>query len=146
MPDFYLSRVLRHIGNPKSIDINQPAEQLIKNIELYIASINTGTEATQTQDGLNDLETAVAAIQARGGRVIFLVMPTSGLVLAADSKRFPRAAYWDKLVSTTSAKTVHWQDHPELSGFTCPDGSHLDKRNISAFTNAFIEVAGLGMQ
>lgn len=146
MPDFYLSRVLRHIGNPKSIDINQPTEQLMRNIELYIAKINPESEAIQTQGGLNDLEAAVATIQARGGQVIFLVMPTSGLILAADSKRFPRAAYWDKLVSTTTAKTVHWQDHPELSGFTCPDGSHLDKRDINAFTNAIIEVAGLRMQ
>ncbi len=144
MPEFYLGRVLRHLGDPKSIDPHQTSDRLILDIEQYIEEMNPSMEAPQTQQGLHDLETAVTAIQARGGKVIFLVMPTSGLVQAADAKRFPRAAYWDKVVTGTSAKTIHWEDHKRLSGFTCPDGSHLDKRDVTAFTEAFIAVAKLG--
>lgn len=144
MPGFYLARVLRHLGNPTSIDADQPPERLMKSIERHIDEINPATEIPQTQQGLHDLEAAVSVIQARGGQVILLVMPTSGLVRAADSRRFPRSAYLDKVVSNTSAKTIHWQDHPVLSGFTCPDGSHLDKRDVAAFTNAFVTASGLG--
>lgn len=144
MPDFYLRRVHRHIGSPVEIDINQSAGHLAKQLAEYIDQLHATPENAQTQKGLLDLEDAVAAIQSRGGKVIIMAMPTSGLVQEADSKRFPKALFWDRVVATTKAHTIHWQEHPGLAGFVCPDGSHLDKRDTLAFTNAFVLATGLG--
>jgi hypothetical protein len=143
MPDFYLQRVLRHVGNPAEIDPHQPTGLLAQQLEGYVRRLKPTPENAQNEKGLADLERAVSAIQSRHGQVIIISMPTSGLVQESDSIRFPRSLYWDKVVATTSAKTIHWQDHPSLSGFVCPDGSHLDKRDSAAFTRAFVLVAGL---
>lgn len=144
MPDFYLRRVYRHIGSPVEIDINQSTDHLARQLTEYIGRLHPMPESEQTQKGLLDLEDAVAAIQLHGGTVIIMTMPTSGLVQEADSRRFPRALYWDRVAANTTARTIHWQDHPGLAGFVCPDGSHLDKRDTVAFSNAFVIVAGLG--
>lgn len=143
MPDFYLNRVFRHIGNPSEIEANQPIGHMAQQLANYIKGLKPTLDSAQSEKGLADLERAVSAIQSRGGRVFIMAMPTSGLVLEADSRRFPRALYWDRVVASTSAHTIHWQDHPALSGFICPDGSHLDKRDTGAFTNAFVLAAGL---
>lgn len=143
MPDFYLSRVLRHIGNPPEFNSNQQGEALHAQLKAYIDHLKPPTESVQGEQGLADLERVVGAIQSRGGRVVFLAMPTSGLVQMADDKRFPRHLYWDKVVASSTAQTIQWQDHQELSRFNCPDGSHLDERDRAAFTNAFVLVAGL---
>jgi len=43
----------------------------------------------------------------------------------------------------TSAGTLHFADHPEFSGFDCPDGSHLDHRAAITYTRILAEVLGL---
>jgi hypothetical protein len=143
MPDFYLSRVIRHLGNPAEIEADQPSDRLAEQLAAYVRRLGPRPQDAQTEKGLVDLQRAVSAIQSRGGKVIIAVLPTSGLVQESDARRFPRQIYWDRVVATTTARTVHWQDHPSLSGFSCPDGSHLDRRDTAAFTDAFITVAGL---
>jgi hypothetical protein len=143
MPDFYFARVLRHLGNPAEIEADQPSDRLAEQLGAYVRRLQPRPQDAQTEKGLVDLQHAVSAIQSRGGKVIIAVLPTSGLVQEADARRFPRRLYWDRVVATTTARTVHWQEHPSLSGFACPDGSHLDQRDTTAFTNAFIAVAGL---
>ena len=80
----------------------------------------------------------VSRIEARGGHVVFTVFPTSGLVRAADERRFPRSRYWERFIRTVDAPAVHFADVPALSGFICPDGSHLDARDQAAFTRALV--------
>jgi hypothetical protein len=143
MPDFYLRRVHRHIGSPVDIDINQSTDRLAEQLAEYIGRLHPTPENAQTQKGLLDLEDAVVAIQSRGGKVVIVGLPTSGLLQEADSKRFPKRLYWDRVVANTKAQTIHWQEHPGLAGFVCPDGSHLDKRDTLAFTNAFVLATGL---
>jgi hypothetical protein len=144
MPDFYLARVLRHLGNPVEIDADQPNDRIAQQLAAYVARLEPTAQSAQTEKGLRELQQAVSAIQARGGKVIIVNLPTSGFVQEADARRFPRRLYWDRVVATTSARTVHWQDYPALSSFTCPDGSHLDQRDEAAFTNALVTAAGLG--
>lgn len=143
MPDFYLSRVLRHLGNPPDFNTTQQGDDLQRQLMDYIAKLRPKPENSQSKKGLADLEQLVSTIQSRGGRVIILAMPTSGLVQEADDRQFPRHLYWDKVVASTTAQTIHWQDYQSLSGFNCPDGSHLDAKDTVAFTDAFALVADL---
>jgi len=145
MPDFYLSRVLRHLGNPAEIDAGQPNDRLAGQLAAYVGRLGPTPQNAQTDKGMTELERAVSAIQSRGGKVVIVTLPTSGFIQEADARRYPRPLYWDRVVATTSAHAVHWQDHPALSGFACPDGSHLDQRDVAAFTSALVAVAGLGL-
>jgi len=78
-------------------------------------------------------------IQARGGKVAFIVMPVSGATLKTAEHYYPRKDYWDKFAAITSAETIHFQDVPALNAFDPPDTSHIDQRDAPAFTKAVCE-------
>jgi hypothetical protein len=80
------------------------------------------------------LEDWVQAIQKRGGDVIFMQFPTSGEQLHYDEFVFPKAQYWDAFAARSSALCIHFTDAAELADFTCPDWSHLDRRDAPRFT------------
>lgn len=82
----------------------------------------------------------VRRIQARGGRVVFLFLPTGARVREIEGHNFPRPMYWDALVAETGAPAIHWRDYPELAGFDTPDGSHLDPRQAAEFTGRLLSI------
>jgi hypothetical protein len=86
------------------------------------------------------MEPYVAAIQARGGRVLFVRLPVSGECLAYEEQTFPKQEYWDAFAARTSALCLHFRDLPALAGFDCPDTSHLDRRDAPRFTAALAKV------
>ncbi len=87
-----------------------------------------------------DVEPLVAAIQARGGNVVFVRMPTSDMQWEVENGQYPKAACWDWFAARTRAITVHFADYPELSAFELPDMSHLDQRDAPAFTAALVQI------
>ena len=80
----------------------------------------------------------VDAIRARGGRVIFVVLPVSGYEREIDDRLCPRAEFWDAFAAGNHAENVNFRDVPALAGYTCPDGSHLDYRDRGRFTTALV--------
>jgi len=85
-------------------------------------------------------EVFVALIQARGGQVVYVRMPTCGTRWQVDETKWPKALFWDRLAHSTRAMTIHFKDYPALSGFTCPDTSHIDSKDGPQFTRAVIEI------
>jgi hypothetical protein len=77
---------------------------------------------------------AVTKIRGRGGRVIYVRFPSSGGVLEREDRDFPRARTWDALLAVTGAPGIHFQDHPELASFPCPEWSHLSATDSVEFT------------
>jgi hypothetical protein len=86
------------------------------------------------------LEPFVTAIQARGGQVVYLRMPTCDERWAADELSTPKARFWDQLAGRTRAITIHFRDQPTLAGFACPDTSHLASKDGPPFTRALLEI------
>jgi hypothetical protein len=85
---------------------------------------------------LSELARAVRRIEARGGRVVFVRMPSGHLHRQLERERAPRERYWDALARVTEAPAIHFEDHAELRELECPDGSHLDAVAARAFTRA----------
>ncbi len=86
------------------------------------------------------MELHVALIRSRGGQVVYVRMPTCDEMWAADSARYPRAQFWDQLATTTRAVTIHFKDYPALSGFACPDTSHIASKDGPQFTRSLLEI------
>jgi hypothetical protein len=82
----------------------------------------------------------VDAIRARGGQVVFLRFPSSGGVLELEKARWPREQYWDRLLKETGAPGVHFEDHASLSGFECPEWSHLTRADAVTYTRNLIPI------
>jgi hypothetical protein len=85
-------------------------------------------------------EMFVALIQSRGGKVVYVRMPTCDERWATDEARMPKAQFWDRLAGMSRATMVHFKDFPSLSRFECPDTSHIDSKDGPAFTRALIDI------
>ena len=100
--------------------------------------------AKMMSDGLDDniksMVDSVNAIEARGGRVIFMRLPSTGKVYELEEHYTPRAAIWDRLVRETGAPGVYFEDYPELSGFECPEWSHLSAEDSVVFSQRLVQV------
>jgi hypothetical protein len=142
MPAFYLARAARNAGlagPPPARD----ADDLVRKLRAHIATLRPKDNAAYLRE-VDRLLRASAAIEARGGHVRFVAMPTSGLVREAESAFFPRAEFYDRLAARAGGRALHSADVPALARFQCPDGSHLDYRDRAAFTEALVDALGLG--
>jgi hypothetical protein len=97
-------------------------------------------DAQQWLDDALAIEPAIAAIQARGGRVVYVRMPTCDERWEADEQIAPKAQFWDRLAARTRAIAVHFKDVPELAKFPCPDTSHIASKDGPEFTRALLAI------
>jgi hypothetical protein len=88
---------------------------------------------------LSVVKTSVDKIRSRGGDVLFVRTPSSGPFWEMDQKDFPREKYWDRLLSFTNCKGVHFNDYPNMR-FICPEWSHLSHPDAISFTKQFINI------
>jgi hypothetical protein len=79
---------------------------------------------------------AVAKLRARGVQVLFVRPPSDGPFLQAENRNFPRAQTWDPLLAATGVPGIHFEDYPELQGYTLPEWSHVAYSQADRFTAA----------
>ena len=82
----------------------------------------------------------IRAIEARGGKVVFVRLPSDGGFLSFESQHYPRAAFWDQLINDTGCQGIHFQDYPELKNYLCPEWSHLTEADAIQFTRRFLDI------
>ena len=100
----------------------------------------TPQDADVWLEGALQMEPYIAQIQARGGAVVYLRMPTCDERWASDQQTDPRALEWDRLAARTHAVAIHFADYPSLRDFECPDTSHIASKDGPRFTAALIDV------
>lgn len=79
---------------------------------------------------------AVAKLRARGVKVLFIRMPSSGEYLEYERSQYPRAQTWEALLAATGAPGIHFEDYPELQGYDLPEWSHMTQAEAVRFTRA----------
>ena len=70
----------------------------------------------------------------RGGNLILVRCPSSGGTRMAENMFLPREKYWDSLVGLLPSKNYHFEDYAQLKNLTCPEESHLSKKDAEYFT------------
>jgi hypothetical protein len=83
---------------------------------------------------------AVERIRARGGEVVYVRWPSRAKFLENETRTAPRERVWDPLLRETGATGVHFEDYPELQGYTLPEWSHLAARETPRFTRALVPI------
>jgi hypothetical protein len=92
------------------------------------------------ETNLARLKQAASNITARGGKVIFSRLPSTGGVRELEERGGPRAAIWDRILRETGAPGIYFEDYPELAGFTCPEWSHLSAQDATEYTRRFARI------
>jgi len=137
MPQFYYARVLRNAGITEV-----PSAQGWAAFDAEVAGrIRTLRMANLShfEQNARAIEQMVRKIEQRGGQVVFIMFPRSGLVREADERMFPRQRYWNRFMQIVKAPGLHYEDVPVLAAFVCPDGAHLDMRDQQAFTRDLMQ-------
>ena len=89
---------------------------------------------------LGNIKADLDKIEARGGRVIFVRCPSTGELREIEKSMWPRVDFWNRLLTQTGVPGIYFEDYPELSGFTCPEWSHLSAADAVIFTDALIPI------
>ena len=98
-------------------------------------------EARKTEkEQIERMAKAVAKLRARGVKVLFVRMPSTGEYLAFENRNFPRARTWGALLAATAAPGIHFEDYPQLQGYYLPEWSHMTHAEGERFTTALYQV------
>jgi hypothetical protein len=101
--------------------------------DVFFAELKKGIEKRFT-----DVSAAVEKIRARGGKIVFVRFPHTGGLKELEDKIMPRAQTWDPLLQMTHAPGIYYSDFSELSGFNCPEWSHLTAGDSVEFTKRLV--------
>jgi hypothetical protein len=82
----------------------------------------------------------VKKIKSRGGEVVFIRTPSSGVYLQGENMAYPKAKYWDRLLKETDCFGIHFMDYPALDHFQCPELSHLSQSDSRLYTKEFFRI------
>ncbi len=93
---------------------------------------------------LKIVESYVTKIESRGGKIVFVRLPTTGVRRDIERELLPRKLYWDRFAAATSAMTIHFEDFKSLMGFDCVDSSHMQQKDAVPFTKVLCEIVGDG--
>jgi len=85
-----------------------------------------------------DITAAADKLRARGGKIVFLRLPHSGGLKALEDRTTPRTGIWDRVIKDTAAPGIYYEDFPELSGFNCPEWSHLSAGDSVEFSKRLV--------
>jgi hypothetical protein len=89
---------------------------------------------------INSVKADIDKIRARGGDVIFLRTPSSGTYLIFEKKNYPRNEYWDKLLTITGCRGIHFTDYPVIDQLSCPEYSHLSPKDAVIYTQNLVSI------
>lgn len=92
---------------------------------------------------IDAVEAMTRTIQARGGKVYFIALPVAGSTAGVESRRYPRAQFWDRFAARSSAHCLHFEDDPRFRDFAPADGLHLDRSQRRAFSTALAQALQL---
>jgi hypothetical protein len=103
--------------------------------EAFYQAVATPTPSDVTEVIERVLRLA-SLLESRGGELVLVGLPACGASRELEERYYPRSEYWDRLVDGSGVRAILAYDHAELTEFSCADGSHLDYRDVPAFTRA----------
>ena len=80
----------------------------------------------------------IAAIRARGGRVVVVRLPVQGPLLQRENELAPFDPTWGRLIGESELAAVNFADHSELNSFILPEWSHLSAPDSVEFTRRLV--------
>jgi len=93
-----------------------------------------------TDSFLTVIKNNIDKIKARGGKVILVRTPSTGIFWKAEEKDYPREKFWNRLVEVTNAPAIHFMDYEAVTNFNCPDNSHLTPKDAIVFTENLVSI------
>ncbi|MGB5419338.1 hypothetical protein [Algibacter sp.] len=128
----------RHMKMTKRMEIDTVYANTVKNVWTAILS---GDHPPPDKDGtISAFAELSKKFMDRGGNLILVRCPSSGLFKKVESLGFPREAFWDVLVEKSGAKGYNYLDYPQFENLFLPEWSHLAVKDAQFFTSELIKI------
>jgi hypothetical protein len=83
---------------------------------------------------------SVDAIRSRGGEVVLVRFPSTSTLRDLERQFSPREGFWDRLIASSGALSIHFEDYESLRGFDCPEWSHLTDADATRFSQHLMPI------
>lgn len=133
MPDRYYGIVAAELSKATGARLEAPNSE--KYLEERIKSLSPLNNADFIRGSIS-IKHMKMALENRGGKMIFVKMPMSGMILEMNDRLFPKEDFQNVFEREVGGLIYSSDDDPELKEFVCPEGSHLDFRDRANFTRA----------
>jgi hypothetical protein len=129
-------------ANPMDFDLpywQALAEGRAKKNQAQMTALAATIDSPQLFDKMlskgQKFESLIERFEARGGRFVYLRMPTSSATHPGVYAQL-KTRFWDKL--DTRAETIHFLDIEAMKDLQTPDGSHLHVKDTAGFTSVLL--------
>lgn len=125
------------------VDHDQKGVKMMQDIWMQLAAMGAKAPPTPVHvvdSFIRDIKLCTDQIRARGGQVVFVRPPSSGPLWKGEQMGFPRDKFWEKILTVTGCKGMHFADYPELNKMNCTEFSHLRQSDANVFTKKLVEV------
>jgi hypothetical protein len=99
-----------------------------------------GRSKGKRANNLQRVASWVEAIRRRGGDVVFIRMPVSGSLKRIEDETYPDRDWFIQSLAGSGINIIDSAKEPALSGFDCPDESHLDADDVGRFSTALARI------
>jgi hypothetical protein len=128
----------RHMKMTKRMEIDTVYANTVKTVWTAILS---GDHPPPDKDGtISAFAELAEKFRDRGGNLILVRCPSSGLFKKVESMGFPREQFWDVLVEKSGAKGYNYLDYPQFENLFLPEWSHLAVKDAQFFTRELIKI------
>jgi hypothetical protein len=77
---------------------------------------------------------------SRGGNLILVRLPSSGGYRLGENKFLSREKFWNALLTQIDVKSYHFEDYEQLKNLSCPEESHLSKKDAQYLTTELAKI------
>ncbi len=128
----------RHMKMPKRMEIDTAYANTIKKVWKAILS---GDFPPPDKDGtISAFAELAKKFIAKGGNLILVRCPSSGMFKEVENQGFPREEFWNVLVEKSSVKGYNYQDYEQFQNLFLPEWSHLAVKDAQFFTKELIQI------
>jgi hypothetical protein len=87
---------------------------------------------------VNAVKKNINKIRARGGRVVFVRTPSTGIMSLGEKMAFPKDKFWNRLLKETGCNGFHYADNAILNKLVCAEESHLKPNDAVIYTEQMV--------
>jgi hypothetical protein len=128
----------RHMKMPERMETDTAYANTVKSVWEFLLS---GDNPPPDKEGTTAAFVELAKkFKAKGGNLILVRCPSSGMFKEIEGMAFAREENWDPLVKKSEAKGYNYLDFEQFQDLFLPEWSHLATKDAQFFTKELIKI------
>jgi hypothetical protein len=128
----------RHMKMPERMITDTAYANTVKKV--WTAILSGDFPPPEKESTINAFVDLAEKFKKRGGNLILVRCPSSGLFKEIESVAFSKELFWDELVAKSGVKAYNYLDYSQFKDLFCPEWSHLATKDAQFFTKELIKI------